>query len=819
MHINKILKISIVAGIFLIPFVPLIVASPLFFPFITGKAFAFRIIVELIFALYLVLALRDSAYRPKFSPLLLALGAFLVVVLVADLGGANPFKSFWSNFERMEGYITLIHLGAYFLVLGSVLHTEKLWRAFWNTSIGVSAILGIYGIFQVAGVIVINQGGVRLDGTFGNAAYLGGYAMLHLFLTLYLLSRWYMSEHHNHSTKEVALPGIVSIISFVLFCLSWYVAGKFGWSGLQTAWSGVFSLFLLPIVYVFWKGVKMLIPLALSLAVGLQLFMIFETATRGATLGLAIGLTLSLFLLAVFERKNRLLHNVALGALILIIACVGLFVAGRKSEFVKRYESLSRLAPLVDQLLSFDKKVICEGEFKSRCLLWPVALKGVAERPLLGWGQENFNFVFNKYYDSALYSQEQWFDRTHNVVFDWLIAAGALGLITYLSFFLFALLFIWRGAGENLSLKKICTNPFSIFRGGKSEMSPAEKSFLTGLLVAYFVQNLTVFDNIATYLFFFALLAYLHTRTIHERGTESSGAELDSGMVNRILAPLIIVCTLSNLYFFTVRPIQTGRTLISAISGHPQGVSGNIAAFKKALAYNNFGAQEIREQLLQFASRAAGSGASGELQQEIFTLAKSEMQKQIDSVPEDARHYLFMGSFLNRFRQYDEAMTYIKKADELSPNKPSIFFEIAGNYINQGKFEDAFAISKKAYDMAPASLDAKIIYAIASIYAGKMDTANQVIKQVYGDGVPDDDRLLKAFYDTKNFPPIIAVWEKRVAGSPQNASYRLALAAAYLAGGNRSSAVLMIQKAIELDPKIKEQGEYYIKEIKAGRNP
>jgi len=43
-----------------------------------------------------------------------------------------------------------------------------------------------------------------------------------------------------------------------------------------------------------------------------------------------------------------------------------------------------------------------------------MAWEGVKEKPLLGWGQENFNLVFNKYYEPSLYGQEVWFDRVHN---------------------------------------------------------------------------------------------------------------------------------------------------------------------------------------------------------------------------------------------------------------------------------------------------------------------------------------------------------------------------------------------------------------------
>ena len=59
-----ILKI-IRVGIYAILFLPLAIIPWLFFPFSTSKAFLFQIIVEIIFALYFTLALKNPAYRPK----------------------------------------------------------------------------------------------------------------------------------------------------------------------------------------------------------------------------------------------------------------------------------------------------------------------------------------------------------------------------------------------------------------------------------------------------------------------------------------------------------------------------------------------------------------------------------------------------------------------------------------------------------------------------------------------------------------------------------------------------------------------------------
>ena len=42
MTVNTFLKRLVLVGIFAVPFIPLIVSSGMFFPFITGKNFSFR---------------------------------------------------------------------------------------------------------------------------------------------------------------------------------------------------------------------------------------------------------------------------------------------------------------------------------------------------------------------------------------------------------------------------------------------------------------------------------------------------------------------------------------------------------------------------------------------------------------------------------------------------------------------------------------------------------------------------------------------------------------------------------------------------------
>ncbi len=98
---QKIIRSLIFIGLWSILIIPFYVANSMFFPFITGKNFLFRIIVEIIFALWVYLAYIDAKFRPKFSWVLGTVIIFVAIMAIADAFAVAPIKSFFSNFERM----------------------------------------------------------------------------------------------------------------------------------------------------------------------------------------------------------------------------------------------------------------------------------------------------------------------------------------------------------------------------------------------------------------------------------------------------------------------------------------------------------------------------------------------------------------------------------------------------------------------------------------------------------------------------------------------------------------------------------------------
>ncbi|MHB8914169.1 MAG: O-antigen ligase family protein, partial [Minisyncoccota bacterium] len=504
------------AALFLIPLTPLLVANGYFFPFITGKAFYFRVLVEIAVSAWAVLAVLDKEYRPRLSWIGMAVAAFVVWMFVADLFAINVAKAFWSNFERMEGWVLLIHLLGFFVAAGAVLRVEKKWRAWFLASLGVSVIVSGYALLQLAGALVIHQGASRIDATLGNSAYLAIYFLFNVFIALWLA----LTEKR-----------------------SWL------------KWS--------------------LIALA-----ALEAVLLFFTETRGAVLGLMIGLALAAFLTAVTAGK-RARRGAALALALIVLFAGGIYLA-RDSSFVQNNHVLERVTSIS----------LADGS--TRFTIWRMALEGVKERPVVGWGQEGFNYVFNKYYEPSLYAQEPWFDRAHDTFIDWLIAGGVPAFLLYLSLFGTAIVLLWRS----------------------TELSRPERTLLTAALVGYAIHNLFVFDNLYSYVYFFAILALIDSQVARPIKQLEDLSVLDEKDGMAYALPIATAAACALIWTVNIPGMQVATKLITALSPSSAGVSGNLAAFEDLAAHPSFAAQEVREQMVTFASSVMQSSTATDVQKQ-----------------------------------------------------------------------------------------------------------------------------------------------------------------------------------------------------------
>jgi O-antigen ligase len=177
--------------LFLIPFSLLLVCPGsfcsfnLFFPYITGKAIYFRILIEIAFALTLILILKNINYLPKKHEYVFWSAILLILInLILIPFSLRPYLSFWGNAERMEGFWGLFHFVLWFLVLYIIFRIDpEFKKTIFYSLLIVHYLVSLKEISQYL------QGTIRPDSTFGNATFVGFFSVLVIFISLYFLKR------------------------------------------------------------------------------------------------------------------------------------------------------------------------------------------------------------------------------------------------------------------------------------------------------------------------------------------------------------------------------------------------------------------------------------------------------------------------------------------------------------------------------------------------------------------------------------------------------------------------------------------------------
>ncbi len=186
-RIERILRGIFLGAVFATTLVPCVVSGLFVFPYMSAKGHLFRLLVEIAVAAWAVLAVARPSLRPRWSPLLVSALVFVAIIGLADALGVCPARSLLGNLERMEGWLTHLHLLALFVVLPSALSSEKLWRRFFIVSVAASVVVTCVAFGQFAGLVPLHSPNGRINGTLGNPSFFAAYLAFHIWLVCFLL--------------------------------------------------------------------------------------------------------------------------------------------------------------------------------------------------------------------------------------------------------------------------------------------------------------------------------------------------------------------------------------------------------------------------------------------------------------------------------------------------------------------------------------------------------------------------------------------------------------------------------------------------------
>ena len=368
-----------------------------------------------------------------------------------------------------------------------------------------------------------------------------------------------------------------------------------------------------------------------------------------------------------------------------------LFVCGIIAMLVSAYSLLSPDGLLRQFYLSQATAV--------RPIIWQMSEVAIKQRPVLGWGSDNFERVFEKKYDNRIledrYGNEAWFDRAHNIFVDQAISSGFLGLILY--FIVYSVII--------LSL---------IFSALKSV--EREDKILAVLLIVYFSLHLlelqTAFDTSISYIILgllTVLAALLFHRTISVEDKNSFTVKVNLG-VKYLLAIGLLIYFSVTIFWGLVPLIQAQivngkmRTVGSAekriplypvLFGSPVDKHAFIwrttTDFQRGIASN--------PQVLQ-------NPQDFKYLKEELAIFEAEYKNYVTENPNHFRAHLGLAdiliySMLFQINKLEEAQQVLDQAIVLVPQSPQAYWMKAVAYVYMNKFDLARDYANKGLALNP----------------------------------------------------------------------------------------------------------------------
>ena len=220
--------------------------------------------------------------------------------------------------------------------------------------------------------------------------------------------------------------------------------------------------------------------------IGLTIYGVWLSATRSSVIaGVLLAVIWAGGIMAYGSRTARVL------TVIILVIVVAVVVAYAGQDY-QNHGMMHRLAKASSP--SEDNSIQRRMEFMR------IGLAGFTERPILGWGPENYYYVWGRHMDSVKRVREnEWNDHTHNGYLEVLVSQGLVGLAAYL--------FV---AGT------LCWVSVKDIRLTKNWMKFPAIAIL-GTLATYYAQTFWGIQYSPVFMLFTVVAAYLSTRETAER--------------------------------------------------------------------------------------------------------------------------------------------------------------------------------------------------------------------------------------------------------------------------------------------------------------
>ncbi len=663
-----------------------------------------------------------------------------------------------------------------------------------------SWLLIVVSIYVLSGILSTILG-VDLERSFwGNYERLSGiFTQLHFFVFFLILGSMLGSRDDWHRYLIFALvvstaEAIFSIVQYSSVNLLFARGGGRVWGTLGNfiyiATYSIFHIFIGLLLLVDRVHTKTILKkLFLGAAIFLNFMALYLSGTRGGYLGFLVGILVTA-LLSVLTAKSKKVKIMMFLGLIGFLLLGAVIVKLRAHPVVK---SLPMVGPLINTDISRDTA-------STRLMAWKIALQSIKEKPVFGWGPENFYYAFNKYLDPRFLEKggyyETWFDRPHNVVLEVLATRGLLGVVAYLAIFFSVIIYSW------IHFKK-------------REMRGHELILLIGLLSAYFIQNLFAFDQPTSFLLFYLVLGWLQSNYQIARKDHTLVIERERqlGPAYYLLTLLFFVSVSYPIYLFNVKPLMGAKATVDAEIKMSKNFEEGFGLYQKAALIKSpyrddiqsLFSRKIHDQL--FISQEFAKANENRLREMIQML-----EDLLRAHPNDVLTLMTLSQFYVVIGQVDPE--YLTRADQvieravlLSPARQQVYYLWFRIKMAKAEYEGARKILHKVVKFSPGASETYwYLGLLEDTTSNKKEKVLEYMEEALAKGFRwrtlNEILLMARVADQAGHSQRVVELLQVALSRAKRADLYVMLSKAYAKIGETGEARKALERAIDLDPKI-----------------
>jgi len=427
---------------------------------------------------------------------------------------------------------------------------------------------------------------------------------------------------------------------------------------------------------------------------GIILFsiLLLLTNNRGSLVALFVSLLITLGIIA-FHSSSLVARRAKIAGICLVLFGLCFFIT-RSFPIWQYIPGLSRVANIS----------LSDATMRTRYLSLISSLNAFKEKPLLGWGNDHFITAYNKYYEpSYARFENSWFDRAHNKLAEILVETGLIGLLAYLSIFLFVFLFL------------------------RKEGLRKETLILGSIFIAYFLQNLFLFDHPTSYLLFYFFLAFLIIRSKEEVKNIPSSQPLSfsfiplGGLV--IYLPLLLYC----FTYLEAKPIKAAYAA-NMLSQKDSLWNEKPELINMVITGSSFSKIDTHRFLMGFIN-SRGLFMNKAWQSKLFPFLHSYEGLVIDNKYDPRINISLSDAYEDLGEKdpgfLDKKLQVLESALPLAPRRQDLFYELAFAHSLKKENEKAIEIARSAIALDPEVARAHYVLS-AILYLAKADKEESI---------------------------------------------------------------------------------------------